>query len=208
MWVMLIKKLQTIVSPPKLSLHWAEPWPMDDKYTRRLAERVKSANKYCDRDEGFIPYDEVADAFSGQPLVYEERRLRGAMCIVFMGERIRIFPEEFSVVSAQNMAEYINPAEGSHYLIEEDIEASRVQVPSTWESKEKKLLFEAALLDGCSIVQAFNVMEGKDVDFDADLFPPVMGWYRAKEEYSKMFCRAGEDEIMDCRDPLVEEAAE
>jgi hypothetical protein len=181
---------------------------MDDRFTRRLAERAKSAREYCDSDDGFIQYDEVVGTFTGRPIMQEERRLKGAMCIVLMGERIRVFPEEFSVVSAQNMADYIDPTEGSHYLIEEDIEAGRAQIPATWESKEKKHLFEAALLDGCSIVQALNVMEGKDVDFDADLFPPVMGWYRAKEEYSKAFCRSGEDEITDHRALFVEEAAE
>ena len=31
MWIMLIKKLGTNPSPPKLSIFWSMPWP-DDKY--------------------------------------------------------------------------------------------------------------------------------------------------------------------------------
>jgi hypothetical protein len=196
---MLIKKLTTEVSPPRLSIHWAEPWPMDDRHIKNAVKRKEDAKRFYWGREEYPGDDEICDPFFGYPITMEERRFRDAMGIVFMGERIRIFPEEYSVVSAKNMAEYIDPVEGSHYLIEEDIEAGRDQIPSVWESKEKKLLFEAALLDGCSIVQSLNVMEEKDVDFDVDLFPPVMGWYRAREEYARIFCSRDEGEITDSR---------
>jgi len=31
MWIMLTAKLPTVVSPPKLSIHWSIPWPYESK---------------------------------------------------------------------------------------------------------------------------------------------------------------------------------
>lgn len=45
MWIMLIKKLPTKPSPPKLSIHWAEPWVNIDALTRQI-NRIISNYEY------------------------------------------------------------------------------------------------------------------------------------------------------------------
>jgi hypothetical protein len=140
---------------------------------------------------GEHPFNEDVCAFNDYPILTEIQRTKGAMGINFMGEHIRIFSEEFTEVSDKNMEEYTDLRDGSHVLIEYKAD-TREQVPSQWMNKEQKLLYEAALLDGCTTSQALRVMVGEYLDISTI---PVMGWYRVRPEYGKVFCSDEELEI-------------
>jgi hypothetical protein len=202
MWVMLIKKIACVVSPPKMSIHWAEPWPMARQH-RQAKEKLKAARKCLDSSQEFCSEEDIC-GFSNQPIIHDVRRASGAMGIIFMGEHIRIFPEEFTAVPDDCLEEYIDIKDGSHILIEYQAETG-ANTPSQWTNKDQKLLYEAALLDGCTPLQAMSVMAGRDVST-----VPVMGWYRAKPEYGRYFCKDEELEITDCRsdENHLQEAAE
>ena len=87
-WIILIKKLPTDPSPPKLSLHWAVPWP-DDTWAKKQAntcsecgfEVTRKKNKY---------YDPVEDDPS------EEWNLT---CDCEKGPTLNVTPEDREVVS-------------------------------------------------------------------------------------------------------------
>jgi hypothetical protein len=189
MWVMLIKKIPCIVSPPRLSIHWAEPWPMVKQH-KEAVKKLDNTKKVF-YSYGEYPCDEDVCAFNDHPLAPEICRTKGAMGIIFMGEHIRIFPEEFTEVSDENMEKYIDLRDGSHVLIEYKAD-TKEQAPSQWMNKEQKLLYEAALLDGCTTSQAMRVMVGESLDISTI---PVMGWYRVRPEYGKVFCSDEELEI-------------
>lgn len=55
MWVMMIKKLRTELSPPKLSFHWAVPWPDDkraayQKKLKKLQKKIENNNILTSRE--------------------------------------------------------------------------------------------------------------------------------------------------------------
>jgi hypothetical protein len=188
---MLIKKIACVVSPPKMSIHWAEPWPMVRQH-RQAKEKLKAAQKYLYSNQEFCSEEDIC-GFGGQPIIHDVRRTSGAMGIMFMGEHIRIFPEEFTAISDDCLEECIDIKEGSHILIEYQAETG-TNTPSQWMNKDQKLLYEAALLDGCTPLQAMSVMAGGEVST-----VPVMGWYLIKPEYGRFFCKDEELEITDCR---------
>jgi hypothetical protein len=188
---MLIKKIACVVSPPNMSIHWAEPWPMVRRH-RQAKEKLKAAQKYLYGNQEFCSEEDVC-GFGGQPIIHDVLRTSGAMGIIFMGEHIRIFPEEFTTVSDDDLEEYIDIKNGFHTLIEYQA-GTGANIPSQWMDKDQKLLYEAALLDGCTPLQAMSVMVGGEVST-----VPVIGWYRIKPEYGRFFCKDEELEITDFR---------
>jgi len=195
MWIMIINKPNTVVSPPKLSIHWAEKRPPVDTLLHTREKKKKRPQRFVFTMEDWKEYDAECEGN-----LNEVQRLEGMVSILFLGEILYLWPEEYSVIPTERLLEYIDESSGSHVLYEDSRIDTSVTKPVSFKDKEQRALFEAALLDGCDIKQAMCVMEGLDPDIP-DI--PVLGWYRAKPEYADYFCRDGEAEITDYRNKEV-----
>lgn len=167
---MLNCKLPTKASPPKMSIHWTSPYPDKDIAEKQEKEKLKKL-------EDFSYYDET---WRGK-----EPDFANARGFIYHNDRVRIFPHEFSEVSNKNLQLYLN--EGVYKLIHVKALAQLLDVNL---SKEKRVIYEAALLDGCDHYQAMMIALGQD---PIDTFPPI-GWFKLTEEYANYFCYANEQE--------------
>ncbi len=172
-WIMLTKKLPTIVSPPRMSIHFSEPWPHGTAQEKTTAQH-KAMHEIGIGIFGF------------------EHDWSNARAIFFRGERIRVFPDEFSILSADRMSEY---SKDSHMLIEEDVTGKTVTEAISLRGT-RKTIYEAALLDGCNHYEALMVASGSDLK--GGLMPPI-GWWKIRDEYGLIFCSSRELEITDRR---------
>lgn len=157
MWIMLIKKLPTVVSPPKMSIHWSLPWPMDAKPQKELLWGM-------------------------------EPDYANARKIYYKNENIRVFPHEFTEIKTGKLMEYIN--QGGFELIPGSAPEEELIKRSL--KKGQRLIYDAALVDGCTPAQAMMVALGKDPTLE-DPELPAIGWYRCVEQYARCFCY--EDEM-------------
>ena len=212
-WIFVVDKLPTEVAPPAMSIHYAVPWPMDIKGTKKEKSFKKKASElrnilseceYVDEDlldetedydlwdllndEEVYTYVEECDEdlLSRDSNPYDNiERLKNAVQIKFAGENIRLFPEEFSVVSLQNMKEYVKVFK----FHPTDLWNGLAVKPT---DPDEKFIFEACLLDGCDEYQATNILNGGDID-SVDDFPAPLGWYECPKEYGLYFGKTEED---------------
>ena len=211
MWIMLTKKLPTVVSPPKLSIHWSTPWPDlehfkgqislidlgdDDELDKLLLEvkpliRNKTARRKLDVSdpELLILAEKVKKHTSFfSSLGFFEHNWAGARKILYKNESIRIFPDEFSEVTDESMKIYtIDDGLGniSHKLIPGNV-AEATMLEHILET-DQHFVKEAAILDGCTEQQAILVALGLDIlDGFADNKP--LGWYKCKKKYAQVYC--------------------
>ena len=187
MWIMLIKKLPTNPSPPKMSIFWSIPWPdvkVIERQRMQLTDPLKRQRSYCDipktltvREEKGLTGDIYFNYFG-----FQEPQWNGARKINYKGEQIRVFPHEFSELTLENLKMYL---EDSHELIpgtvaEEDIMDSVLR-------GNKRRIYDAALVDGCTEYEARLMAMGVDVA-DGHYEIPAIGWYRIRPEYGHVFC--------------------
>lgn len=169
-WVMLTAKLPTSVSPPKMSVHWAIPWP-NMSYAAAQAKRLGE------------DYDVEADRFVDELCFGFEGNWARARAIFYRGEKLRIFPHEFSVLKPENMRLYVE--EGAIELVEDDL-VTRYLGDRSLKTRTQHEVYGAALVDGCDHWQAMMVALGED-PFGGGEFPPV-GWWRMTKAYADYFC--------------------
>ncbi|APU89093.1 hypothetical protein Rctr85_072 [Virus Rctr85] len=185
-WLLLIKKLPTIPSPPKMALFLGEPWP-DDGHAKNQSQRMA---------------DGCLDETSSGALIDErypwgvEPDWRGAMKIEYKGHALRVFPHEYVVQTADKMRLWVfgddKPGgEPTHVLVENDA-ASAMLLRQALES-DLRHLFDAALLDGCNEQMAMAVTMGMPVEDDQTKFPDI-GWYKPTPEVLEMYCYDSEAE--------------
>ena len=115
----------------------------------------------------------------------EYERIKSAMMIQFAGEQIRVFPEEFSEVSVENMKAYTE-----EFTFHPTDLWNGLGIKPT--DPDEKFIFEAALLDGCDEYQANNIVSGGDID-SVDNYPPPLGWYECPVELGLYFGKSEED---------------
>ena len=166
MWIMLTKKLPIEKSPPKLSFHWAEPWPMIEWAVKQ--ERAVRSGKIIVLGDGTL----------GSSVFNKEPDFRYAVGIIFQSEKLRVFPHEFSK-AASSLRELVNG--GGVIFHPSETVAALAQTLSV----AKQAIKDAAMLDGCDEFQAEMVAYGKD-PFEAEL--PPSGWYEVKPELASVFC--------------------
>jgi hypothetical protein len=177
MWVMLIKKLPVVVSPPRGSLFWAVPW--ENRFLLdSLVKRMKQYQKLYG-----LTNEEALDStasFCG-PNSYQEEIdiLKTSVGINFLGERIKLWNTEYSIVSDEHMDTYLDEKNQMYDLMADGQAVEPVKID--FKSKEERLYYEAALLDGCNTAQAQRVMVGMEPDIS--VYPPI-GWYRLKKDYA------------------------
>lgn len=206
MWIMLIVKLPTDPSPPKMAIFWSVPWP--DPEHQKYQEMVLAGEKigYTDQTNEL---DATANDLARQINRRRSRRLDnssslasiqdeedrcfnkvspnwiGARRIAYLGENIRVFPHEFTEQSVANMREYIFSDVPSHELVVSN--APGEMMMRDIKSGTRKTIYDAALIDGCNNAQALATAWGKDITLPDAEFPPI-GWYRCTMEYTRLFC--------------------
>lgn len=169
MWIMLTKKLPTVVSPPKLSIFWSIPWPLEVKERNvRARSRESAFSKMLDKDAS---------------LWGREHDYEGARKILYKDESVRVFPEEFTEIDSKKLMFYID--EGLYELTPNTVAEDELMEEKL--TKGKRMIFDAALVDGCTPAQAMLVALGKDPTIESPEVPAI-GWYKCREEYARYFC--------------------
>lgn len=140
-------------------------------------------NFVADYDDSLL--DKITNEISFWDINSEIERKQKAMQIKFAGENIRVFPEEFSEVSLENMKEYLKI-----FTFHPINEWSCLAVKPT--DPDEKFIFEACLLDGCDEYQATNIVNGGNID-SVDDFPAPLGWYECPIEYGLYFGKSEDD---------------
>jgi hypothetical protein len=226
---MLIKKLQTNPSPPKLSIFWSVPWP-DEKYARdqvfewlrethapvrglrdkRLNADVEMWRRWLveqdiqehaleDAEGRLLNEAEIMKrlivAYALKPIHYYaiyglENNWAGARKIHYKDTDIRVFPDEFSVMTDEKMAMYTGLSEdASHLLIPSSVaDATLIQEVLSGSLRE---VFDAAMVDGCTPEQARAMAFGVDTTDALASLPPI-GWYRCRQDYAEFYCHEWE----------------
>jgi len=220
MWVMLRTKLPTEVSPPKMSLFWSVPWPApwdsllnriertgkgisnpenttDKRVTTRLTKR-EIRNFYPPLSEEELEQDYFLDSagFGLTPNWIRARKIH------YKEMDVRIFPHEFSEISNEKMQYYLN--ENAYDLMPNSVAENMLiygsdgkvvenkpSFISDYPQSDQRLIYEAALIDGCTHAQALIVAFGGDPSDEVSIIPAV-GWYKLKAEYASVFCHEWE----------------
>lgn len=163
-WIMIIKKLPLAVRVPPMSIHWSHPWPNREFAISSLQREVALGIYPGGQDPDFVK----------------------ARMIFFQNEKIRVFPHEFSLVKPENMRSYTiglpGEDEPSHTLRPGGLAEKDLIVEI--EQGEKRLVYDAALVDGATPSQAFRVAMGQEVE-SLD-FPPI-GWYECRPDYVSVY---------------------
>ena len=192
-WIMLIKKLPTNPSPPKMSIHWAESWPMKGQTAKRQKEWYGPRSKE-DHWEDFVgETNEDADYFA-DPFGMLEPNVQKAWRISYKNEDIRVWSHECSVQTPEKMRQWVFGLDGEMIPAVELVPNREADAMLLRQALETDLrgIYDAALMDGCSPEMAQSVAMGMKIEDDAFEFPPV-GWYRCRPEYAAIYCY--EDEI-------------
>lgn len=211
MWIMLIQKLPTKPSPPKMSIFWSTEWPGPDSSHggRPLGKdicvncgepihyRVSGGEDiaYCgcgSKPEPVTAEDRIIapNQFGAEPNWPFARRIH------YKGADIRVFPHEFSVVKPENLRAYVlgDPAvttadTHSHDLVPDSVASERM-IEAVLDG-ESRPIYDAALNDGADHNQAMLVALGQDITLPDMEFPPL-GWYRMVPEYARALCYENE----------------
>ena len=178
MWITLIKKLPVNPSPPKMSIHWTNPWPNIEYHEAIMGGMKYPINFYVKADKD----DDLFWDVWGK----KSPNWKNARGIIYKDERIRVFPNEYSVTDLDNFKMLLK--ENAYVLIPYS-EAGNILMDK-YLSKGQRFIFESAQLDGCDDYQAMMVAIGKNPNDT----PPPMGWYKLREEYANIFCYAEEQE--------------
>ncbi len=181
MWIMLIRKLPTKPSPPKLSIFWSIPWP-NKEYVKRLREGKKQfmINVFGKSVPDWVKrhnYEDERDA----------NEWEGARQIRYKCKELRVFPHEFNPTTTERMEIYIN--EKAHTLVPES-PAEEAVIKRALKKGEREI-FEAAIIDGATEAQAVATALRQDITLPDWKFPPV-GWYKPNPEMAAYFCHPWE----------------
>ena len=193
MWIMLIKKLPTVVSPPKLSLFYSyKHRPTEDEINRCLkayiwAEygglRVTAHLEDKELRDKYIAIIKDTDKIRDGLFGYVPNEFK-AVWIYYKNEKIKVYPHEYSILTPENLKSYMIK---SHELMSDNYATEQIQ--NTKLCKGQRFVYDAALVDGCDDFQAIMVALGKD---PLDIPPPI-GWWRCKPKYAQVYCY--EDEM-------------
>lgn len=207
MWIMLIKKLPTSPSPPKLSIFWSTPWPGPDANNKYTGDKcancgvlIQSVVKTwgtksketlfcgCENTEP-VPVTEDDKIFPDLLGFGLDRNWIKARRIHYKGEDIRVFPDEYSIMQPENMYLYITGDEQSgpsHELVADSVASDR-EINAILDG-ETRPVYESALNEGATHAQAMLVALGMDITVESEDFPPAIGWYRPLKWAAEPFC--------------------
>jgi hypothetical protein len=109
-----------------------------------------------------------------------ERNPYYARGIIYKGEKIKIFGDEYAEITAEQFNEYF-PAAYDFIPTENTSDFFN----GLADHHEMSDIYDAALLDGCTPYQAYLVKSGKEIETGV---PDPLGWYKIKLEYGEAFC--------------------
>jgi len=196
-WIMLTKKLPTVVSPPKMSIFYATPWNYDvDRVKRewflyKYSHRGQSFKSF-ERNDKFPSLNEMVEELQEANITSVIDPVRGgteptestAVRIFYRGEQIKVWGHEYNDMKVENWSEFYPQA----YDLIPDTDVQTMYM-DTRLTKGQRTVFDAALVDGCNDFQALLVATGQDIDGS----PAPIGWFRIKPEYGLIYCT--EDEL-------------
>ncbi len=210
MWILVLAKLPTDPSPPKLSMHWSRADGRTE-YARRQRQEIEAtqSGKSRWREVGLpdptsrigrereraalIEVDE--DTTEQEPYFYDSLGFGkvpnwiGARSISYKGQSLRLFPHEYKLLEPERMRGYIFGLGGeaipSHELVP-NTEADAAILGAIKE-EDQRIVYDAALCDGCVHEQALLTALGVDLFASGAEIAPI-GWYRCKREYAEAFC--------------------
>jgi hypothetical protein len=200
MWIMLIEKLPTVISPPKFGIFWSTEWingKIAAQQKKRLIHQYHDVDRY-DKREVDVLWDHTTqreDRLAAEPFWGWEPNEARARGILYGGEKIKVYPHEYSEMTPEKMRLYVfgdEQGDGSHILIEDTTSvADEILIRQVLDG-ETRPIYEAALIDGASHAQAMATAFGMDITIPEAEFPPI-GWYQIVPEYGLIF--ATEDEL-------------
>jgi len=177
MWILLITKLPTEISPPKLSIHWSRA-DGNSKIAQDQKEQLKL-------DEEASPDDPY---FTFYPWGLEPNYIK-ARAIQYKGHSIRVLPHEYKQMPSDKMRDYTQGLMGeeipSHELVA--VGPGDEALISAALKGEQQHIYDAALVDGAIHEQALLTALGVDLFAVGADYPPI-GWYRCKPEYASIYC--------------------
>lgn len=188
MWIMLTCKIPVEVSPPVGSIHWSGASAADLNTVHRQSMRSKDFVKYKIRfDELIGPLDDLGDVyFDGRGYEPKEELSRW---IIYDSEPVKVWAHEFTQVSDENLAlylqgtaqEYIDASHVPMYsreaLFAHPVKLKIVENFALYPEFDKDV-YEAALVDGADQLTAFYTSLGR--------FPRNL-WYAMVKPYGDMF---------------------
>lgn len=191
MWIMLINKLPTQPSPPKLSIFWANPYHFDDSRIQQQFKEYVSREidtDYPEKIEGrrkkelwnsYLKCDKLPDQFGWCD------NLAKRLSIIYKDTQLVVKSNEYTVQTPEKLKIFLTESPCSHELVSSI--ADGVSKNKGDLNKDERLFYESALLDGCNEQQALLTALGVDITQEMVEFPPI-GWYRCKKEYAKIYC--------------------
>ncbi len=209
-WIFLTQKLPTEVAPPAMSIHYAIPWPMEDKRMdevvgkqlkrlRSLLEECKYVNKETLKK---TPNYKLMRFLSNQ-YVYDFIEKWDSSLLTIDTDYLGFNKvSEYERIKCAMMIQFagkqirVFPEEFSDVSLDkmkEYMEFYEFHPTDLWNGlgmkptdPDERFIFEAALLDGCTEYQANNIVNGGDID-SVDDFPSPLGWYECPMEYGLVF---------------------
>jgi len=193
-WVTIVKNIPTNPSPPKLSIHYSVPWINEDAVCDAYNRLSHISNTHLDL--GIIEYPirntkydknkptgEKIKTLEKCPKLFDDMWGQTAnpvydVGIKYQGEKIRIHGYEYNEITVEHFQEIF--PEAYEFIALNEVRDAWADIKL---SKEKRVIYEEALLDGCTEYQALQVVYGKMVQD----FPAPVGWYKLKKQYSDYF---------------------
>ena len=163
MWIMLVKDLPVANAPMKLSIHYSWPWGVDKK---------QSSDKTLEYSESFKVY------MSHIPFGCMEQDFEHARRIRFDSNTIRVFPDEYSKMVPEKLKLCVE--EGYEFVSDPSL---KDQFPQIVMTRNRKTIYDAALVDGCTEYEATMVCLG----YDPSVVPPPLGWFKPPVEVINYF---------------------
>ena len=215
-WIFLVDKLPTEVAPPAMSIHYAIPWPIEDKtmdniFSKRAVKLRKLLSRCAYVDEELLKETKDEDLwdFLEDNDVYEFVEDNDFDLI----ERVSdsdgwMRPYDYRRIKGAMQIKFagenirVFPEEFTDVKLEsmkKYMEIFTFHPTDLWNGlgtkptdPDEKFIFEAALLDGCTEYQANNIVNGGNIE-SVDDFPAPLGWYECPLEYGLMFGKSEED---------------
>ena len=153
----------------------------------------KEMQDVISRGDFTIPHIKYEDSVPinnayGAALGFRDHNWAGAVKIKYKGEDIRLFPDEYSLISDKELKMYMRE---SHTLMENEIPEGEIIGADFEISPEKKSLVEAAILEGAKESEAKLLALGlMTLDPESEIKP--YGYYHCRDEYYNIFSRQEE----------------
>lgn len=187
-WIILTVKLPTRPSPPKLSIFYAAPWPMEGDLLRQQKADYNAKHEF-DIPQA-PPYEQADSRLLDRCGFGFEANLSQTLKIRYKGEDIRVFRHECNDLTDDRLEDYLSD---SHVRVPQHATAQVIHEMLNDPQSELRLIFDAARLDGATLAQALFTALRADPDNAASRIGESF-WWRCRHEYASYWCTSDEME--------------